>query len=78
MYGHQAAASAGELGPVKQDKVTVIEANAAHGITHDHQLLRAHRGRHELAIQVDAVFGVVIGWTGEFAVRHTREADLRD
>jgi hypothetical protein len=41
MQSDHAAACAGELGPVKQDKIAVIEASAAHGITHDHQLLMA-------------------------------------
>ena len=77
MRGHHTTTRAGELCPVKQDEVTVKEANPAHGITHDHQLLRAHRGRDQLTVQVDAVLDVVIGWTGKFAVRHTREADLR-
>jgi len=39
-------------------------------------LLRAHWGRHELTVQVDAVFDVVIGRAWKLAVGHTRKADL--
>ena len=77
MQSDHATACAGELGPVKQNQVTIEKANPAHGITHDHQLLCAHRGRDQLSVEVDLILDVVIGWTGEFAVRHTRKADLR-
>jgi hypothetical protein len=73
--GHDTTACAGELGAVKQDKVAIEKANPAHGITHDHQLLRAHGGRHKLTVQVDAVFDVVIGRAWKLAVSHAGEAD---
>ena len=77
MEGHHAAALAGELGPVIKHQVTFKEASAAHGITHDHQLLRTHRGRDQLAVEVDLILDVIVGWTGEAAMGHARKADLR-
>jgi hypothetical protein len=73
--GDHAAARARELGPVKQDQVAVIEANPAHGITDHDQLLRAHGGWDQLAVQVDLIFDVIVGRTGELAVGHTRWTD---
>ena len=66
---------AGELGPVIKHKVPIEETNPTHGITDHDQLLSAHRGRHKLTVQVDAVFDVVVGRAWKLAVSHTRWTD---
>ena len=37
----------------------------------------AHRGRDQLAVEVDLILDVVIGWTGEFALGHAGKTDLQ-
>lgn len=42
----------------------MVNANATNGIPDHDQLLRAHRGRHQLTVQVDPVFDVSGGGGG--------------
>ena len=48
----------------------MVNANATNGIPDHDQLLRAHRGRHQLTVQVDPVFDVSGGWSSLSAVKH--------
>ena len=41
------------------------------------EVASAHRGRHKLAVEVDLILDVVVGWAGELAVGHTAGAGLR-